>query len=292
MNTEQWLDEFSKHLEFERGQSKATVTSYYYSIRGCLAYLEERGVEPGAASSAIISAYVAMRASSGLKPASVFALGMALKSFYRFLVLKGYAASDPTKDLTLPQPRRRLPDPLTEEEVTKLLEFPAGRYVTVRDRAILELLYCGLRISEALTLDKDHIHNKEGFIRITGKGDRERLVPIGRQAQQALERYLEKREGRFPEKSGAVFLTQRGEKLSRGSFWLRLKVYARWAGIQKRVYPHLLRHAYASHVLYRGMDLRSLQEAMGHRQLSSTSVYLHTTPQQLIEAYQRTHPRA
>lgn len=292
MNTETWLDEFSKHLEFERGQSKATVTSYYYSIRGYLAYLEERGVEPGEASSAGISGYVAMKASSGLKPASVFALGMALKSFYRFLILKGYAVSDPTKDLVLPKPRRRLPDPLSEEEVTKLLEFPTARYVQIRDRAILELLYCGLRISEALNLDKDHIHNKEGFIRITGKGDRERLVPIGRQAQQALDRYLEEREKRFSGRSGAIFLNQRGEKLSRGGFWYRLKGHARRLGIKKRVYPHLLRHCYASHVLYRGMDLKSLQEAMGHRQLSSTSVYLHITPQRLIEAYQRTHPRA
>ena len=229
----------------------------------------------------------------GLKAVSVFAIGMALRSFYSFLVLKGHVASNPTQNLALPRFRACIPDPLSEEEVEKLLSFPTIRYVQVRDKAILEFLYCGLRLSEALNLQENQIRFAEGYARIHGKGGRTRLVPIGQKALAALIRYLEERSKRFPTGTEQVlFLTHRGRPLSRGSFWHRIKLYARSAGLNKSVHPHLLRHCFASHMIRRGADLRSLQEMLGHRHLSTTAIYLHLDPQRLIEVYRSAHPRA
>lgn len=219
-------------------------------------------------------------------------MGMAIRSFCRFLISKGYAQSDPSENVGLPKFHSRLPDPLTEEEVTRLLSFPAVRYVQIRDRAILELLYCGLRVSEALSLEKERIHFEEGYVRICGKGNRERLVPVGRPACQALQAWLSERNRRFPGHSGPVFLTHHRRVLSRGAFGYRLKAHARRAGIRRAVYPHLLRHCFASHMVQRGADLRSLQEMLGHRHLSTTAIYLHLDPQRLIEVHRSAHPRA
>ena len=286
------LTEFSKYLALEKRLSEATVSAYRYVVRAFLAYLEGKRLEVGETKPNDLSAYLAVQSGRGLKASSVFGMGMAIRSFFRFLISKGHAQSDPSENIELPKFHSRLPDPLTEAEVARLLSFPAVRYVQIRDRAILELLYCGLRVSEALNLEKDRIHFEEGYVRICGKGNRERLVPIGRPASQALQACLSERDRRFPGHPGPVFLTQRGRALSRGSFGYRLKAHARRAGIRRAVYPHLLRHCFASHMIQHGADLKSLQEMLGHRHLSTTAIYLHVSPQRIIEVYQNSHPRA
>ncbi len=286
------LADFLKYLALEKQLAKTTVSAYRYVVRAFLAYLEGKQLEVGKTKPNDISAYLAVQSGRGLKASSVFGMGMAIRSFCRFLISKGYAQSDPSENIELPKFQSRLPDPLTEEEVAKLLSFPAVRYVQIRDRAILELLYCGLRVSEALSLEKDRIHFEEGYVRICGKGNRERLVPVGRPVCEALRACLLERNRRFPGHPGPVFLTQLGRALSRGAFGYRLKAHARRAGIQRPVYPHLLRHCFASHMLRRGADLRSLQEMLGHRHLSTTAIYLHVSPQRIIEVYRNSHPRA
>lgn len=292
MEKDDLLTGFSKYLALEKRLSEATVSAYHYVVRAFLAYLEGKGLELDKTGPNDIADYLAVQSGRGLKASSVFGMGMAIRSFFRFLISKGYAQSDPSENVELPKFHSRLPDPLTEEEVARLLSFPAVRYVQIRDRAILELLYCGLRVSEALSLEKDRIHFEKGYVRICGKGNRERLVPVGRQACQALQAYLSERNRRFPGQLGPVFLTQHGRALSRGAFGYRLKAHARRAGIQRAVYPHLLRHCFASHMVQRGADLRSLQEMLGHRHLSTTAIYLHLDPQRLVEVHRRAHPRA
>lgn len=158
--------EFSKYLALEKRLSEATVSAYRYVVRAFLAYLDRKGLEVGTAKPKDIADYLAVQSGRGLKAVSVFGMGMAIRSFCRFLISKGYAQSDPSENIELPKFHSRLPDPLTEEEVAKLLSFPAVRYVQIRDRAILELLYCGLRVSEALSLEKDRIHFEERYVRI------------------------------------------------------------------------------------------------------------------------------
>lgn len=292
MKKDDLLAEFLKYLTLEKGLSQSTVDSYRYAARGFLTYLEAAGLDLGAVEPKNISAYLTARAAGGLKPISVFSIGMAIRSLCGFLTAKGYISSNPSKMIELPKFQARLPDPLTEEEVARLLSFPAVRYVQIRDRAILELLYCGLRLGEALSLREDRIYFEENCVRVYGKGRRERLVPVGRPACEALRTYQLERSRRFPSPPEQLFLTHRGRSLSRGAFWSRLKVHARRAGIQRPVYPHLLRHCFASHMLRHGADLRSLQEMLGHRHLSTTAIYLHLDPQRLVEVYRRAHPRA
>lgn len=292
MNKADLLEGFLKHLAQERGLSQATVSAYGYVVRRFLEHLEFKQLEPDNVGPEQISVYLAAKSDEGLKPSSIFSTGMAIRSFYRFLTAKGKVASNPSEGVALPKPRARLPDPLTEEEVARLLSFPATRYVQIRDRAILELLYCGLRVSEALGLEEDRIHLEEGYVRVRGKWNRERLVPVGRLAGRALRDYLSERGRRFPNNPGPMFLTHRGQAISRGAFWFRLKAHARRAGIRRPVYPHLLRHCFASHMILHGADLRSLQEMLGHRSLSTTAIYLHLAPGRLVEVYRNAHPRA
>lgn len=287
------LDAFLRYLKFERGLSPATADSYSYAIHTYLVHLEGRGLEPTTATTNDMAAYLCMKSEHGLKAVSVFAIGMALRSFYGFLMLKGLSSSNPAQALELPRFRTRIPDTLSEEEVEKLFSFPAVRYVPARDKAILELLYCGLRLSEALNLQENQIRFAEGYARIHGKGGRTRLVPIGQKAREAILRYMEERGKRFPDGTErALFLTRRGRPLNRNSFWHRVKLYAKSAGLNKSVYPHLLRHCFASHMLQHGADLRSLQEMLGHRHLSTTAIYLHVSPQRIIEVYRNAHPHA
>lgn len=269
--------------------ARATVDGYRCSVRGFLRHLAGRGLQPADASARDISDYLGAQAARGLKPASVFSIGMAIRAFYRFMAAKGYASSNPSQEVALPKFRSRVPDPLTEEEVAALLSCPGGRYVQVRDSAILELLYCGLRISEALGLEEGQIHLKDGYLRVIGKGTKARLVPIGGRARDALARHLEARSARFGNAPGPLFLSHRGRKLSRGAFWHRLRQRAKSAGIRKPVHPHLLRHSFASHLLCRGADLKSLQAMLGHQSLSTTAIYLHLNPGRLIEVCRAAH---
>jgi len=233
------LDAFLAHLAEQRWLASRSVETYGYAVRAYLTHLQGRGRTPEKADQKAVRDYLKSRQRNGLGPGGIHQAIIALRHFYRFL-----GAVDPTVGIPLPRLRPKLPEPLTRDEITRLLEQPGGpRFVHIRDKAILELLYAtGLRISELVCLEAGQIELDTGTLRVRGKGGRERIVPFGRRAGQALERYRALRRRRFPEIAGVLFLTARGGPLRRTHLWRRLKDYARQAGVTRRVSPHVLRH--------------------------------------------------
>jgi integrase/recombinase XerD len=221
---------------------------------------------------------------------------VSLRNFYRYLRLDGGVASDPTENLESPRIWRILPKYLTVEEVEKLLAQPATNTpLGIRDRAILEMLYAtGLRVSELISLRVADLNLDAGYVRALGKGNKQRIVPIGKAAIAAVELYAQGARARLlgNRQSGYLFVNRRGARLTRQNIWLRLASYGRQAGIQKQIAPHLLRHSFATHLLARGADLRSLQMMLGHSDISTTQVYTHVVTARLKEIYRRHHPRA
>ncbi|MFA6253480.1 MAG: tyrosine-type recombinase/integrase [Patescibacteria group bacterium] len=283
---------FLLHLRNERGLAASTVATYGHHFKAYLNALRERGMGPAAATSKVITAYLAGLHRRGLRSPSIFCAAIAVRAFYRFLVAQGDTSSDPTADLRLPKLTIRVSEPLSIEDVRKLLAAPSGRHFTgIRDRAILELLYCGLRISEALGLEAAHVHFDEGYVKVLGKGSKERLVPIGKMAAESLRGYINIRNRRFAAPPAALFLSRSGSRLSKNGFWRRFKLHAARAGITRPVHPHLLRHSYAVHMLAGRADLRSLQLLLGHSSLNTTQKYLSLDFTALKETCQRSHPR-
>ena len=283
---------FLSYLRNERGLATSTISTYSHHLKTYLKALNERGVGPAAATSETITSYLAGLRRRGLRPPSIFCAAIAVRTFYRFLVAQGNIPSDPTAALRLPKLTMRVSEPLSIEDVRKLLTAPSGRSFTgIRDRAILELLYCGLRISEALGLEAVHVHFDEGYVKVLGKGSKERLVPMGKMAAESLKRYINIRNKRFAATPAALFLSRSGQHLSRNGFWRRFKLHAAKAGITRPVHPHLLRHSYAVHMLAGRADLRSLQLLLGHSSLNTTQKYLSLDFNALKETCQRSHPR-
>ena len=227
----------------------------------------------------------------GLRSAPVFCAIVAIKTFHRFLLAKGHAAHDPTAGLKSPKIVSRVSEPLSVDEVERLFAaVPEHGFAHIRDRAILAILYgCGLRVGEALGLDAGQIHMDEGYVRVRGKGSRERLVPVGPKAAEALQRYLAARRDRFGEISGALFLSRSGTRLKKGGYGQRLKRYADRAGITKRV-PHILRHCFSVHLLAGGANVRALQLLLGHASLATTQKYLNLDWATLHETCRQAHP--
>jgi integrase/recombinase XerD len=295
MDRESLTSEFSEHLALEKGLSQNTAASYSYAARHFLSYLEEEGQTPAATTPLELNAYIGARAREGLKARSIFSLVMALRSFFGFLVSRNLAASNPALAVTPPKIRKgqnRIPRILTEEEMGKLFSFPTLRYLQVRDRLILELLYLGLRCSEVADLREDGLYLDQNYAIVRGKGDKERIVPILGKAREALDIYLQERAKRFPEVRGPILLSHTGKLLSRTAIWTCVKERARQAGIERRVFPHMLRHCFTTHTRARGMSLGEAQEALGHEDPATTNLYTHLDPRHLIAAYERFHPRA
>jgi len=221
---------------------------------------------------------------------------VALKIFFRFLAGKGKIERDPTEALPLPRIERYLPETLNEVQVEQLLnsldtKAPRG----LRDRAMLELLYAsGLRISELASARLENFYPNEGTIRVIGKGNKTRIVPVGRKACEALARYLSTERPKLVKRrtGNEIFLSERGTKLTTARIWQIVKEKARHAGLEKNIYPHLLRHSFATHLLSNGADLRIIQEMLGHADISTTQVYTHVDQQRLKAVHRRFHPRA
>ena len=245
-----------------------------------------------------------MPGEQSLRPASLRRRAAAIRGFYKFAFGEGLIPTDIAAELDLPRPARLLPETLSQAETERLLEAvdpgdPADG-IRLRNRALLELLYAsGLRISEALGLDREHINLDGGFVRVIGKGNRERLVPVGEVAVAWLERY--DREVRpawlatvavAPDRGGPLFLTPRGRRLARQQAWSLVAGTAQAAGLGDRVSPHTLRHSFATHLLEGGADLRVVQELLGHASISTTQLYTHLTGERIREVYARAHPRA
>jgi integrase/recombinase XerD len=292
--------EYLGHLAVERGASKHTISAYRHDLDEYAAFLSARGVTPlYEATREDVTAYVASLRARGLAPSTVERRVAAVKGLHKFLVREGVTENHPTARLPLPAVPERLPEVLSIADVDRLLsqpfpDTPAG----LRDRTILEVLYgCGLRVSELTGLDMTDLELRDGFVRVFGKGGKERLVPIGGMAASALTAYLSSARPRLRPKSSisttgtsAVFLNQRGGRISRQSVFALVRSYGSRVGLQ--LHPHTLRHSFATHLLEGGADLRALQEMLGHADISTTQVYTHVDRRHVREEYLTTHPRA
>lgn len=295
-------EEYLSWLEVERGRARNTVRSYRRDLATYESRLSTRHRTPLDARSDDVEAYVASLRDSGVSPASVAHAVSVVRGFHRFLVDEGMAAADPTADLAAVALPRRLPKALTEEEVAALLGAVVGDDPrTRRDRALVEVLYAtGGRISEVVGLDLADLATGEGLVRLYGKGSKERLVPLGRHAEEALASWLAPEgRGRMAPKrwrrrgdAEAVFLNARGGRLGRQGAFGILRSRARAAGLGDRVSPHVLRHSCATHMLAHGADVRVVQELLGHASVTTTQLYTKVTTEHLRSAYEAAHPRA
>jgi integrase/recombinase XerD len=290
--------DFLAYLEFERGLSRNTLEAYRSDLLQFGRFLAEREVSAAGAQSADVADFLSSLANreSPASPATIHRKAACLRSFYRHLRREGLRESDPTAGLSAPRRGRKLPEVLTRGEITKLLEQPRGSEpAALRDRALLELMYaCGLRASEAIGLQLPDLDLDEQVLRARGKGSKERVVPIGQSAVRAVRAYLER--GRPALVKGRaephLFVNFRGGSLSRQGLYKIVRRYAAGAGLEERMSPHTLRHTFATHLLAGGCDLRSVQEMLGHADVSTTQLYTHLSSERLKDVYFRAHPRA
>ncbi|WP_019627192.1 site-specific tyrosine recombinase XerD [Thioalkalivibrio sp. ALJT] len=290
------LDRFLDELWAVEGLSDHTLAAYRRDLEGLARWLIGRGVALEAASRADLLGFVSARMQAGARPKSMTRALSSLRRFYRYLVHQGEREDDPSAGIESPRAGRPLPDSLSEAQVEALLRAPdLADAVGLRDRAMLELMYAtGLRVSELVGLEQSEMNTRQGVVRITGKGDKERLVPLGEEAAHWLARY--QREARPELMDGhppceAVFVTRRGGGLTRQAFWYRIKTHARRAGIESPLSPHTLRHAFATHLLDHGADLRVVQMLLGHSSLSTTQIYTHVARARLQSLHAEHHPR-
>lgn len=292
--------EFLGYLAIERGASPHTVAAYRRDLDAYVTGLEHRGVrEASSVSREDITAHVASLRAAGLAPSTVERKVSAIKSFHRFLVREGITENHPTARLPLPKVPERLPDVVSVDDVDRLLAqpFPDGP-LGLRDRAILETLYgCGLRVSELVGLDLGDVDLSAGFIRVLGKGGKERMVPVSGLAARALDAYVVSARPLLRPKGSvqgvdprAVFVNARGGRISRQAVFGLVRRYGARVGLA--LHPHTLRHSFATHLLEGGADLRALQEMLGHADLATTQVYTHVDRRHVREEYLSTHPRA
>lgn len=288
---------FLDQLNVERGVSKNTSASYSRDLAQFCSFLEKRGVaEPSGIDESCVVAYLDHLRKERYSQASVARKMSVVRSFVKFLCAEKQIKKSPITSIESLQPPRRLPKALDVDEMSRLLKAPDVRdKFGLRDRAMLETLYAtGLRVSELINIKMDDLNLKMGFLRCVGKGDKERIVPIGEIAIECIGAYVERVRGELSngERSEYLFLTKRGAPMSRVMFWKIIKKYALEAGITRELTPHTLRHSFAVHLLERGADLRSLQEMLGHASIGTTQIYTHVTRDYLHEIYKETHPRA
>jgi integrase/recombinase XerD len=293
--------EFLATLELERGLSRNTLEAYRSDLQQYGLFLGRRGQDPLGVGPTDLSAFVSELATgrdgkAPVAPATLQRKIACLRSFYRHLRREQIIDHDPTAELRPPRPRGRLPQVLTRDEVNRLLQQPRGTSdAALRDRALLETMYaCGLRASEAITLELSELDLEDGILRARGKGSKERLVPVGSMAITALEAYLGSARPRLVglRDEAHVFVNLRGGGLSRQGLYKIVQGHAHSAGLDHRMSPHTLRHTFATHLLAGGCDLRSLQEMLGHADIGTTQIYTHLSADRLRDVYFDAHPRA
>jgi integrase/recombinase XerD len=288
---------FLEYLTVEKGLSANTVAAYRRDIQKLVGFLKAKKVPWSRVSEETLAAFVRRESGAGLSARSLARLVSALRSFFRFAVLSGSLAKDPSSLLTTPSTWLSLPKFLTVGEVEALLGAPdPSKPHGTRDRAMLEVLYgSGLRVSELATLRLAEINRDDGFLVCRGKGGKERIVPLGRSACEAVDRYLAEVRPRL-DPGGAreeLFLSRRGRLFTRQGLWKLLRQHAAKAGLDAaRITPHVLRHSFATHLLERGADLRSVQLMLGHSRITTTQIYTHVSRERLRRVYDRFHPRA
>ena len=293
--------DFLAYLEFERGLSRNTLEAYRSDLLQYGRFLDERDVSAVDAGPVDVSDFLTRLATGSTdhrpaSPATIHRKSACLRSFYRHLRREGLRESDPTAALSTPRKSRKLPHVLTRGEVERLLSQPHGTDAhALRDRALLELMYaCGLRASEAIGLELEDVDLDERVLRARGKGSKERLVPIGQAAARAVGLYLERGRARLVKGSAetALFVNFRGGQLTRQGLYKIVRRHATTAGLADRMSPHTLRHTFATHLLAGGCDLRSVQEMLGHADVSTTQLYTHLSSERLKDVYFKAHPRA
>ncbi len=289
------IDQFLDALWLEKGLSDNTRASYRSDLMLFNGWLQEYGVALPEAGRELLLDHLAWRLEQGYKPRSTARFLSGARGFYRYLLREKLIGVDPTLLVDMPQLGRPLPKSLSEADVEALLRAPdLGEPIGERDRAMLEVLYaCGLRVTELVSLTLDQVNLRQGVLRVMGKGSKERLVPMGEEAVAWVERYL--RGGRNDLLNGrpsdVLFPSQRGEQMTRQTFWHRIKHQAQVAGIDKALSPHTLRHAFATHLLNHGADLRVVQMLLGHSDLSTTQIYTHVARARLQQLHAEHHPR-
>lgn len=292
------LQDFLHYLLVERGLSENTIHSYRRDLQDYLYFLQkhEQLFSLAAVRRPHIIRYLTVLKQKGRKTTTLARHIASIRALHRFLLGEQRVTTDPTVHIETPKPPRKLPKVLTVEEVQALLEAPDDKTVYgMRDAAMLELLYAtGIRVSELVGLNVSDAHLQMGFVRCVGKGNKERIIPLGTEAVFRLTRYLnESREHlQKKEKTDALFLNHHGRRLTRQGFWKILKKLAASSGIEKHFTPHTLRHSFATHLLERGADLRSVQEMLGHADISTTQIYTHVSKKRLHDIYRAYHPRA
>ncbi len=298
MNWDVVIGEYLDYLALERGLSRNTLHAYERDLRDYVRFVQDGAGGEAGDPVALVRQYLRHLTRRGLSEATVARRLAALRSFFGYQEDEAGAGPDPTRHLSSPRLVRPLPRVLTVEQVEAMLAAcPADDPVGLRDRAILELLYAtGLRVSELVALTVDDWDTSPPRLRCRGKGEKERLIPVGRAAVRAVDRFLAagrpRLVSRTPVRAGALFVNRRGAALTRQSVWKLVKKYAALAAIVHEVTPHTLRHSFATHLLENGADLRSVQEMLGHADISTTQIYTHVSRARLKAVYDRAHPRA
>ncbi len=313
-----WIERFRRYLAAERRSSPHTVAAYTQDLRALVSYCDRIGLESwNAIDGGHLRSFAAKLHGGGLGPRSIQRRLSAVRSFYEFLQREGHALrvtarapqpaagvegeagevaqirSNPGQDVRAPKAARRLPQTLDADQMARLLEIPAGEPFATRDRAMMELLYSsGLRLAEVVGLDVGHLDLRDRVVHVLGKGRKARVVPVGRIALRCLEQWLTERGALVTGGEEALFVGRSGRRPGRRAVELRVAHWARRQGLAARVYPHLFRHSFASHLLESGAELRGVQELLGHADIATTQIYTHLDFQHLARIYDATHPRA
>ncbi len=290
------IDTFMNYLSVEKGLAGNTISSYRRDLNFYVDFLEKNRISALSQSSKndVIN-FMLSQKDAGIAANSVSRRLTAIRVFYRFLAREKILKTDPTSLIDSPKLWKKIPEALSLAEIESLISQPNLRDIQgIRDRAILETMYAtGMRVSEAVNLKLDGVNLDIGFIRCIGKGNKERIIPLGKKAIESIKRYLENSRPKFlkSKTSPFLFVSRLGAKISRQSFWKLIKKYASSAGIKKPIKPHILRHSFATHLLERGADLRSVQEMLGHSNISTTQIYTHINKDRLKSIHRSFHPR-
>ena len=296
MDATQWqlAEDFLRHLRLERNLSAHTVAAYRRDLTCLRDYCDQNDIDAwGDLRVHNLRRYAGNSFAGGLSPRSIQRRLSGARSFMGYLIREGVIKNNPVADVSAPKAAKRLPDALDIEQMARLLDIQGNDPVTMRDRAIMEMLYSsGLRLGELVGLDVTDVDLGDGLVRVTGKGNKERIIPVGRKAQAALNDWLRARAAEANVGEHALFVGRRGRRINPRSVQAMVRRRAAEAGLPKRVYPHLFRHSFATHVLESSGDLRGVQEMLGHADISTTQIYTHLDFQHLAQVYDKAHPRA
>ncbi len=294
---EKQINNYMHYLAVEKGLSKNTLESYRRDLLKFIAFMNQTQIiKPEEVDREALNIFIADLKKKGRATSTISRCIASIRSFFNYLLQEGFIDKNPTLELESPKLEKKLPRVLTTGEVDRLLAQPVvGENNGLRDKAMLELLYAsGIRVSELVSLNISDFDPRVGFLRCSGKGMKERIVPIGSLAINSVNKYLAGSRPRLLKSNGetSLFVNQHGNRMTRQGFWKILKKYARKSKINGEITPHTLRHSFATHLLENGADLRSVQEMLGHSDISTTQIYTQITRRKIREIYDQTHPRA